>query len=79
MGSNIHLAICWERKDIQTLEKWDFFIKEDSGPEQLTGSSSSKHVALFTDVNVVYTVFASSKVRCSMIVYTVKFCFFKEK
>lgn len=57
-----HLSICRRRKYIQTLEKCDFIIKkkkQDSGPDEATGNSSSEHNALFTDVNVVYTTVQS--------------------
>lgn len=76
--SSFHL---WgKKKFIQTLEKCDFIIKKDSGPVEVSGNSSSKHIALITDVNVLYTVFASgNSLIFPMLVYTVKFCFPKEK
>lgn len=45
--------------------------------DEVTGSSSTKHIALFTDVNVLYTLMASG--NSPMLVYTVKFCFLKKE
>lgn len=72
---------CEKGKYIQRLEKCDFIImKTNSGPEEVTDISSSKHIALFTNVNVLDTLFASGNSEVfPMLVYTVKFCFLLEK
>lgn len=48
----------------------------DSELDKTAGNSSTKHIALFTDVHVLYTLIASG--NSPVLVYTVKFCFLEE-
>lgn len=48
----------------------------DSELDETAGNSSTKHIALFTDVHVLYTLIASG--NSPVLVYTVKFCFLEE-
>lgn len=79
--SDIHLPKSGEGRYIRTFgEMWLCHIitisKMDSELDETAGNSSTKHIALFTDVHVLYTLIASG--NSPVLVYTVKFCFLEE-
>lgn len=76
--SSFHL---WEKDEhLETLEMWLSARGRTVNFDQVSGNLSSKHPSLLTDVNVLNTVLASGNSHFfPMLVYTVKFCFPKEK
>lgn len=77
MSANSRLSIYEEIVDTYRLfQRETFIMYTATGRYDITGNSSTKHIALVTDVNVWYTVFGSG--NSPMLVYTVKSCFLIE-